>query len=88
MIAYRATAMRQFPVMDDYLDTYCITELLDGDLNEDADTILPRVENWPETCSPSIAFQYGAGEQRPLGPQPIFPLDNHPRFNHAWVWPQ
>ena len=88
MIAYRATAMRQFPVMDDYLDTYCITELFDGDLNEDADTILPIVENWPENCSPSIAFQYGSGEQRPLGPQPIFPQDNQPRFNHAWVWPQ
>lgn len=89
MVAYRATAMRQFPLRYDYDDTYCVTELFDGDPDAGAGTISTITESWTAECSPAIAFNFGAGAQRPLGPQPIYPLqDNLPRFADAWVWPE
>ncbi|MBQ8516215.1 MAG: hypothetical protein IJ498_01400 [Akkermansia sp.] len=89
MIAYRATAMRQFPLMYDYEDTYCITELFDGDPDAGADSLSTVTESWSAESAPAIAFNFGSGEQRPLGPQPIFPLQaGLPRFADAWVWPE
>lgn len=89
MVAYRATAMRQFPLLTEYWDTYCITELMAGKPDDDAAPISTIPARWPAGCTPSIAFNFGAGVQRPLGPQPIFPgQEGFHGFTNAWVWPE